>query len=66
MVVVERVSRGGYSGYVMEFGGGDRVAQQQLLLADFHLGARYRLIDRWFLWGEITRYNAGIGLSWYI
>ena len=52
----------GISGDV-EIGGAEKDWHEKRFFIDLHLGARYRLSDKFFLWGEADITNATIGLS---
>ncbi|WP_372773920.1 hypothetical protein [Mangrovibacterium sp.] len=45
------------------FGAGGKKRDELDLLANAHLGARYRIAKRWFLWGELSARNIKLGLS---
>ncbi len=47
----------------VELGAAEKDWHEKRLLADFHLGLRYRLSETWFIWSEAAMNNATIGLS---
>lgn len=46
-----------------EIGGGQKDWHEKRLLLDLHLGARYRLSAKWYIWAEAAMNNASLGLS---
>jgi hypothetical protein len=47
----------------VEMGGGEKDWHEKSLVGDLHLGARYRLNERWFIWAEAAVNNLSFGLT---
>lgn len=54
-----------YAGVSLEIeaGGGEKDWHEKSLVGDLHLGARYRLSERWFVWSEAAINNVSFGLT---
>lgn len=48
----------------IEAGGGSKDWHEKSFVGDLHLGARYRLSERWFIWGEAAINNVSLGLTY--